>query len=124
KRVGKRIRTVTKETAEQLQSYDWPGNIRELQNVVERSVILCDSDLLSIDPRWLSGRAPVSPPVPTLTNGTLVAHNRDAIETALRDSKGRVSGPFGAATRLGVPASTLESKIKTLRIDKRRFKSG
>ncbi len=124
KRVGKRIRCVSKETSQLLQSYDWPGNIRELQNVIERAVIVCDSDTLSIDPRWLSGRSPGTAPVASLSTGTLANHQKDAIEAALKDSKGRVAGPFGAAGRLGVPASTLESKIKALNIDKRRFKSG
>jgi len=123
-RVGKRIRCVSKETSQLLQSYDWPGNIRELQNVIERAVIVCDSDTLSIDARWLSGRSPGTAPVASLSTGTLATHEKDAIEAALMDSKGRVSGPFGAAGRLGVPASTLESKIKALNIDKRRFKSG
>ena len=124
KRLGKRIRSVTKETSKLLQSYDWPGNIRELQNVIERAVIVCDSDTLSIDARWLSGRSPGTAPVASLSTGTLATHEKDAIEAALKDSKGRVAGPFGAAGRLGVPASTLESKIKALNIDKRRFKSG
>ena len=124
KRVGKRIRRVAKETSTLLQSYDWPGNIRELQNVIERAVIVCDSDTLSIDPRWLSGRSLGTEPVASLSTGTLAAHEKDAIEAALTQSKGRVAGPFGAAGRLGVPASTLESKIKALQIDKRRFKSG
>jgi formate hydrogenlyase transcriptional activator len=124
KRVGKQIRCVSKETSQLLQSYDWPGNIRELQNVIERAVIVCDSDTLSIDARWLSGRSPGTAPVASLSTGTLATHEKDAIEAALMDSKGRVSGPFGAAGRLGVPASTLESKIKALNIDKRRFKSG
>ena len=124
KRLGKRIRSVTKETSQLLQSYDWPGNIRELQNVIERAVIVCDSDTLSIDARWLSGRSPGTAPVASLSTGTLATHEKDAIEAALKDSKGRVAGPFGAAGRLGVPASTLESKIKALQIDKRRFKSG
>jgi PAS domain S-box-containing protein len=123
KGVGKRISSVTKATSQLLQSYDWPGNIRELQNVIERAVIVCDSDTLSIDARWLSGRSE-TPAVASLSTGTLATHEKDAIEAALTDSKGRVSGPFGAATRLGVPASTLESKIKALNIDKRRFKSG
>ena len=123
RRVGKRIRSVTKETAQLLQSYDWPGNIRELQNVIERAVILCDSEPLSIDARWLSSRSLPTPPVTSLSTGTLVTHEKDAIEAALKDSKGRVAGPFGAAGRLGVPASTLESKIKALRIDKQHFKS-
>jgi len=123
KGVGKRICGLTKETSQLLQSYDWPGNIRELQNVIERAVIVCDSDTLSIDARWLSGRSE-TPAVASLSTGTLATHEKAAIEAALTDSKGRVSGPFGAAARLGVPASTLESKIKALKIDKRRFKSG
>jgi transcriptional regulator with GAF, ATPase, and Fis domain len=124
KRVGKRIRRVAQETSTLLQSYDWPGNIRELQNVIERAVILCDSDTLSIDARWLSGRARATAPIARLSTGTLATREKDAIEAALNGSKGRVAGPFGAATRLGVPPSTLESKIKALEIDKRRFKSG
>src|SRR5262249_1545711 len=123
KRAGKRIRGICKGALAQLQSYDWPGNIRELQNVIERAVIVGDSDTLSIDARWLAGRAPAAPPATPLSTRTLAAHAMDAIEDALTESKGRVSGPFGAAARLGVPASTLESKIKSLRIDKRRFKS-
>ena len=123
KRAGKRIRSVTKEMSKLLQSYDWPGNIRELQNVIERAVIVCDSDTLSIDARWLSGRPLGTPSVASLSTGTLATHKKDAIEAALEESKGRVSGPFGAAGRLGVPASTLESKIKALKIDKRRFTS-
>jgi len=119
--LGKRIRSVTKQTSTLLQSYDCPGNIRELQNVIERAAIVCESDTLSIDARWLSGRAPGTP-VATRATGMLATHEKDAIEAALTDSKGRVAGPFGAATRLGVPASTPESKIKTLKIDKRRFK--
>ena len=124
KRVGKRIRRLTKETSQLLQSYDWPGNIRELQNVIERAVIVCNSDTLWVDPRWLSGRSLGTAPVASLSTGTLATHEKDAIEAALTQSKGRVAGPFGAAGRLGVPASTLESKIKTLKIDKRRFKPG
>ena len=122
-RLGKRIRSVTKDTTMLLRSYDWPGNIRELQNVIERAVIVCDSDMLSIDPRWLSGRSLATPPLAPLSSGTLATHEKDAIEAALTESKGRVAGPFGAAVRLDVPASTLESKIKALKIDKRRFKS-
>jgi transcriptional regulator with GAF, ATPase, and Fis domain len=124
KRAGKRIRLITNATSTLLQSYGWPGNIRELQNVIERAVIVCDSDTLSIDPRWLSGRALGTAPVPSPSPATLASQEKDAIEVALTESKGRVAGPFGAAGRLGVPASTLESKIKALNIDKRRFKSG
>ena len=122
-RAGKRIRGICRDALAQLQSYDWPGNIRELQNVIERAVIVCDSETLSIDARWLAGRVPAAPPAAPVPTGSLVAHAVDAIEAALTESKGRVSGPFGAAARLDVPASTLESKIKALKIDKRRFKS-
>jgi formate hydrogenlyase transcriptional activator len=122
KRVGKRIRSVTKETLKLLQAYDWPGNIREVQNVIDRAVIMCDSDTISVDARWLSGRSVGTAPAASLSTGTLATHERDPIEAARKESKGRVAGPFGAAVRLGVPASTLESKIKALKIDKRRFK--
>ena len=122
KRTGKKIRGISKEMSTLLQAYDWPGNIRELQNVIERAVIVSDSDTLSIDERWLSGRRSAPPPAPVATMNTLALQERDAIEAALADCKGRVSGPFGAAGRLGVPSSTLESKIKALKIDKRRFK--
>ena len=125
KRSGKRIRGISTEMSNLLQSYDWPGNIRELQNVIERAVIVSDSETLSIDERWLSGRRrPTPPTVATAPVSTLATQERDVIEAALMESKGRVSGPFGAAARLGVPSSTLESKIKALKIDKRRFKSG
>jgi transcriptional regulator with PAS, ATPase and Fis domain len=124
KRAGKRIRGISKEMSSLLQAYDWPGNIRELQNVIERAVIVSDSETLSIDERWLSAaRRPVSPRVSASPTSTLAVQEKDAIEAALAESKGRVSGPFGAAARLGVPSSTLESKIKALKIDKRRFKS-
>ncbi len=123
RRAAKRIRGISKEMSNLLQSYDWPGNIRELQNVIERAVIVSDSEMLSIDERWLAGRrSPTPPTVATAPISTLATHEKDAIEAALAESKGRVSGPFGAAARLGVPPSTLESKIKALKIDKRRFK--
>ena len=125
KRNGKTIRGVSKDTLSLLQAYEWPGNIRELQNVIERAVIVSDSDTLSLDSRWLPGR-PAQPPKvqATVPSGTLAAREKDAVEAALRESRGRVSGPFGAAAKLGVPSSTLESKIKALDIDKRRFKAG
>jgi transcriptional regulator with GAF, ATPase, and Fis domain len=121
-RAGKRIRGVSRASLSLLQAYEWPGNIRELQNVVERAVILSDSDVLSIDERWLSGRSFIPRAVASVPP-TLATHEKDAIEKALTETKGRVAGPFGAAGRLGVPPSTLESKIKALQIDKRRFKS-
>jgi transcriptional regulator with GAF, ATPase, and Fis domain len=122
-RADKRIRGISKVASNLLQSYDWPGNIRELQNVIERAVIVSESDSLSIDERWLSGGQPRPPAVATPPTSTLATHEKGVIEAALRESKGRVAGPFGAA-RVGVPSSTLESKIKALKIDKRRFRSG
>jgi transcriptional regulator with GAF, ATPase, and Fis domain len=123
KRAGKRIRGISQEALTLLQSYDWPGNIRELQNVIERAVILSDSNTLSIDKQWFSGRPLRPPAVSGAHTGELATVEREAVKVALRQSKGRVAGPFGAATRLGVPPSTLESKIKALKLDKRLYKS-
>jgi formate hydrogenlyase transcriptional activator len=120
RQAGKTVRQVDRHTLELVQSYRWPGNVRELQNVVERAVIVCDSDTLVIDPRWLSGDAAPAPP--RLLAEELAARERQIIEAALAESRGRVSGPSGAATRLGLPASTLEWKIRALGIEKLRFK--
>jgi formate hydrogenlyase transcriptional activator len=105
-----------------LQSYDWPGNVRELQNVVERAVIISESEALSIDELWLRGRRSRPGIIAAPSPRTLVTQEKEAIEAALMESKGRVAGPFGAASLLGIPSSTLESKIKALSIDKQRFK--
>jgi len=125
-RAGKRISTIPKATLEALQGYDWPGNIRELQNVIERAVIISDGSELSVDLRWLSAspsKVPAAAPTDAFSSrNTLVGDERSVIEAALEEALGRVSGPFGAATKLAMPASTLESKIKVLKIDKRRFK--
>jgi PAS domain S-box-containing protein len=120
-KMAKRIRQIDTRTLELCERYQWPGNIRELQNIVERSVILCSSDTFSVDEAWLSSqgllRADGSDPLPQ----TLQDQEKDMIESALAKSRGKVAGPRGAAARLGIPPSTLESKIKQLRIDKRRF---
>ena len=126
-KVGRRIGSVERRTLERLQAYGWPGNIRELQNVIERAVILCEGDTLSIDEAWLKpdarGRSPrTSPPKGTLGRPD-PAREREVIEAALADSRGRVSGPSGAAAKLGVPRQTLESKIASLGIDRHRFRS-
>jgi formate hydrogenlyase transcriptional activator len=125
---GKIIRGVSKRSLELLRSYPWPGNIRELQNIIERSAIVCDTENLSVDETWLSRRQPLAAELKleldlTRQSRQLAAQQKEIIETALRESGGRVSGPAGAAARLGIPGSTLESKIKSLRINKNRFKS-
>jgi transcriptional regulator with PAS, ATPase and Fis domain len=123
RKAGKRIRGISKKTLDLLLSYPWPGNIRELQNVVERSVVVCETETFEVDESWLS-REPHSPqPTAHLDLGKLVVQEREIIEVALRESRGRVHGPSGAATKLGIPGSTLESKIKSLRINKNHFKT-
>ena len=121
RKTGKTIRRVNKRTLDHLRSYPWPGNVRELQNVIERSVILCDTDEFTIDKSWLSARPAIEGPV--ALSGTLAGHEKAIIEDALRASNGRVFGPSGAAQRLGIPRSTLESRIRALRIDKSRFRA-
>jgi len=120
-KAGKHIRRIDNNTLERCQSYAWPGNIRELQNIVERSVILCSGDTFWIDKAWL---ASVQPPRPELAGplpDTLQNQERKMIETALAESKGKVAGPEGAAAKLGIPRSTLDTKIKQLGINKHRF---
>jgi formate hydrogenlyase transcriptional activator len=122
KRAGKKITGISGETLELLQSYPWPGNIRELQNVVERAVIVSDGDVLTVDSRWLAGRSTPSPASKQPLGDALGDRERAMIEGALAETKGRVSGPSGAAAKLGLPRSTLESKIRSLGLNKNRFK--
>ena len=119
-KAGKAFQRVNARTLDHLQSYPWPGNVRELQNVIERSVIVCESEEFKIDDSWLSAGSPAESSV-TLSR-TLASHEKAIIEEALRACGGRVFGPTGAANRLGMPRSTLESKIRALRIDKDRFR--
>jgi transcriptional regulator with PAS, ATPase and Fis domain len=121
-KAGKKITGIDKRSMGLLQSYSWPGNIRELQNVIERSVIVCDTQNLSVDESWLghaahSGGSPAQP-----LSEKLASQEKELIEAALAESEGRVSGPRGAAARLGIPQSTLDSKIKALKINKHRFR--
>jgi formate hydrogenlyase transcriptional activator len=122
-KAGKRIRSISKDTLALFQSYDWPGNIRELQNVVERAVILCDGETFCVDASWL---APVAPR-PAASSAPLVEdlaeREKLIIENALRESGGLISGPTGAAAKLGLPRQTLESKIRKLGIDRHRLKT-
>src|SRR5580704_13376660 len=123
RKAGKKIGTIEKKTLDLLQSYAWPGNIRELQNVIERSVIVCDTGLFSVDPSWLSIETPTPRQSVISIARKPAAQEREAIEKALAATRGRVSGPTGAAALLGVPRQTLESKIASLGINKRKFKS-
>jgi PAS domain S-box-containing protein len=123
-KAGKSIRGVNKKSLELLQSYPWPGNIRELQNVIERSVIVCDTKNLSVDGSWLSWQPRASEPKTQLElSRRPAAKEKEIIEAALHESGGRVYGPSGAASKLGIPRSTLESKIRSLNISKSRFKA-
>jgi len=124
RKAGKSIRSVDKKTLQLLQSYPWPGNIRELQNIIERSVIVCETETLTADESWLSQR-----PLDTRSGNKLflsekvAATEREIIEEALRESQGRIFGRSGAAAKLGMARSTLESKIRSLNINKNRFKA-
>jgi PAS domain S-box-containing protein len=125
-KAGKTIRSIDKKSLNVLQYYDWPGNIRELQNIIERSVILSSGDILSVDELWLSSET-CSPgllakPIETSRAASRTGTEREIIEQALAGTRGRVSGPFGAAARLGVPASTLATRMKGLGINRHRFK--
>jgi formate hydrogenlyase transcriptional activator len=121
RKAGKVIRRVSQETLDELQAYDWPGNVRELQNVIERGVILCEGDTLYIDPTWLA-RADGNLRKPHLI-ADLAEREKALIEEALRESEGSITGPAGAAARLGIPRQTLQSKIKKLGIDRRHFRA-
>jgi formate hydrogenlyase transcriptional activator len=120
-RMGKQIRKIDKKTLELCQNYAWPGNIRELQNIVERSVILLNGDTFWIDDAWLSNQQPTLRDLSGSLTETLENQEKKIIEAALAESNGKVSGPTGAATRLGIPRSTLERKILQLNINKHLF---
>jgi formate hydrogenlyase transcriptional activator len=127
KKAGKKIRSIAKKTLAVLQAYDWPGNIRELQNVIERAVILCEGETFSVDETWLQHDLPreATLNIPLRGLGRWDAQQeREMIEAALAESKGRISGPAGAAAKLRLPRQTLESKIASLGINKHRFQSG
>jgi formate hydrogenlyase transcriptional activator len=122
RKAGKTFRRVRKRTLDCLQSYPWPGNVRELQNVIERSVIVSDTDEFTVDESWLSPRTRRLGAGVGLSS-SLAEHEKAIVENALRETGGRVSGPSGAAVRLGIPRSTLECKIRALRIEKSRFRT-
>jgi formate hydrogenlyase transcriptional activator len=129
-KAGKRIRNISRSALTLFQAYEWPGNIRELQNVIERAVILSEGDTFSIDETWLKRHASV-PAGPSIPIGTSLPQQqriqseteRQMIEAVLAQTRGRIAGPNGAAARLGIPRQTLDSKIGALGIDKHRYKS-
>jgi PAS domain S-box-containing protein len=123
RKAGKSIKTVDKKALRLLESYPWPGNIRELQNVIERSVIVCETENFSVDESWLSQKLPEGKAESKVDlSEKISAQEKEMIEAALRESQGRVFGPSGAAAKLGIARSTLESKIRSLKIDKNRFR--
>ncbi|HTV56960.1 MAG TPA: sigma 54-interacting transcriptional regulator, partial [Terriglobia bacterium] len=130
RRVGKKFANIDERTLDLFRCYDWPGNIRELQNVVERAVILCDGETFSVDERWLQPKLSPLSPAPAFRAGVLPEVKKEfadrqkrAIEAALAECRGRVAGPRGAAAMLGIPRQTAEWKIANFGIDKRRFRA-
>jgi formate hydrogenlyase transcriptional activator len=120
---GKEISKIERKTLGLLQGYDWPGNIRELQNVIERAVILCDRETLSIDESSMPRETLATLPKSVALTDALMSTEKEMIEAALEESRGRVSGPSGAAVKLGIQRTTLESRIRRLQIDKHLFRS-
>jgi formate hydrogenlyase transcriptional activator len=124
RKAGKKITTIDKKTRRSLESYPWPGNIRELQNVIERSVIVCETENFSVDESWLSQQPPERKAEDQLyLSEKVAAQEKEIIEAALQECQGRVFGPSGAAAKLGIARSTLESKIRLLKINKNRFRA-
>jgi len=123
KKAGKKIRSISKDTLSFFQNYDWPGNIRELQNVVERAVVLCDGEVFCVDPSWLvpASPNPTAPTIPLVAD--LAEREKAMIENALREAEGVISGPAGAAAKLGIPRQTLDFKIRKLGINRHRFRT-
>jgi PAS domain S-box-containing protein len=122
-KAGKKIRGINRVTLDRLKAYAWPGNIRELQNVIERSVIVCETENFTVDESWLSRKLDTTDQTSQTLLRMPASQEKKTIETALADARGRVSGPSGAASRLGIPPSTLDSKIRALKINKHRFKT-
>jgi formate hydrogenlyase transcriptional activator len=122
KKAGKKFGMIDKKSLRLLQAYGWPGNIRELQNVIERAIILCDGETFCVDETWLRRELPVARSRPSTLNRALARQEKEMIEAALAESDGQVSGPSGAAAKLGLPARTLDSKIKRFKINKYRYK--
>ncbi|PYS06482.1 MAG: Fis family transcriptional regulator [Acidobacteria bacterium] len=121
-RMGKRIHQIDRRTLETFERYSWPGNIRELQNVIERGVILADGEVFRLEPGTLPRDSQNSSEAPASESSNTREQQKAQIEAVLKETRGRIAGPDGAAARLGIPASTLESRIKTLKINKHLFR--
>jgi len=119
-RTGKKISHIEKQSLSAMQQYSWPGNIRELQNVIERCVILADGEILRVEPGMLMQEPPAN--ARAAYQPDVEANRKAQIEALLRETRGKVYGPNGAAARLGVPATTLDSQLRALRINKHQFK--
>ncbi len=122
KKASKRISAIQDETSRLFQAYEWPGNIRELQNVIERAVVLCESETFSVDQTWLKPEEQRLSPTSLDLSTALAKHEKELIESALADCGGQTGGPAGAAVKLGLPRQTLDSRIKALGINRHRFK--
>jgi formate hydrogenlyase transcriptional activator len=122
-KAGKKIRTIDKKTMDLFLAYDWPGNIRELQNVVERAVILSEGETFFAEEAWLTRVTPRPPAISATLVADLAEHEKEKLEAALRDCGGVIGGPTGAAVKLGIPRQTLESKVRKLGINRYQFKS-
>jgi formate hydrogenlyase transcriptional activator len=122
-KAGKRIRKISKDTLTLFRSYDWPGNIRELQNVIERAVILCEGETFTVEEAWFTPAVPRSAHAKVPLVADLVEREKEMIENALRETMGQIAGPTGAAAKLGIPRQTLDSKIRKLGINRYRFKT-
>jgi PAS domain S-box-containing protein len=122
-KAGRKIRGINRATLDRLRTYSWPGNIRELQNVIERSIIVCETENFTVDESWLSPEPGCTDPAVRPLFKMPESEEKKAIEAALADAAGRVSGPAGAAAKLGIPPSTLDSKIRSLKINKHRYKT-
>jgi DNA-binding NtrC family response regulator len=122
-KAGKRIRNISKDTLTLFRSYDWPGNIRELQNVIERAVILCEGETFTVEEAWFTPVVLKSTHANFPLVADLVEREKEMIENALRETMGQIAGPTGAAVKLGIPRQTLDSKIRKLGINRYRFKT-
>jgi len=123
KRLGRKFKAIDARSLKAFQTYTWPGNVRELQNVIERAVILSEGETLAVDETSLKREQVPNRGRTGTLNSALKTEEREIIEAALAESRGRISGPEGAAAKLGLPAQTLESKIKRLKIEKYRFRA-